>query len=116
MNVYALPDDLSQRLQSTQTPYFEFEDTDKAVEQFANELNWHIYALAPLPIVAYVDDEYIRSCLTIAMRLPDLENIDKAQFIQLFETEMSDLGYSMDERNLDAFYDYFFQNADINFK
>lgn len=108
--LYSLPKNLESRLEKTTVPYFEMKNVPKQVEQFANTLNYFIYALAPLPVVADVDDEYIHSCLTIAKGISDLAQIDRAEFVRLFEDEMSDLGYSMEDRNLDAFYDYFLAN------
>ncbi len=108
--LYSLPQNLESRLAQTTVPYFAIDNVPKQVEQFANTLNYFIYALAPLPVVGDVDDEYIRSCLTIAKKISDVENIDRAEFVRLFEDEISDLGYSMEDRNLDAFYDYFLAN------
>lgn len=116
MFVYQLPADLDTVLRSKTVPYFDFEDTDEDVLDFANSLNWHINALTPLPVVDGVSDEYIYSCLTIASKLSNLNRIDKAEFIRLFEAEMTDMGFSMQEKDLTQFYDYFLKEYKNGFE
>lgn len=49
------------------------------------------------------------SCLTISVKISNLEKINRVEFVRLFEDEMSDLGYRIADRNFGEFYDYFLE-------